>query len=161
MKARVYLETTVVSYLTARPTRKAIAAAHQQISKLWWDRRRQDFDLVVSELVLKEAGAGDPDAAKRRPRLLEDVPILSTPDAVAPLVRALIQGHALPTEALQDAFHIAICALHGVPFLLTWNCTHIANAEQLPIIRRVLESQGLTPPVICTPEELMGDANEH
>ena len=150
-----------MSYLTARPTRRAIAAAHQQISKLWWERRRQDFDLVVSELVLKESAAGAPDAAKRRLTLIQDIPILALPDAAEPLVRALIQGRALPDQASQDAFHLAVCALHGVPFLLTWNCAHLANAERFPAIVDVLEARGLTPPVICTPEELMGDSDEH
>lgn len=64
MPERVYIETTIVSYLTARPSRDVVIAGHQQITHDWWDTRRSDYELCVSQLVLDEAGAGDPQAAQ-------------------------------------------------------------------------------------------------
>jgi hypothetical protein len=156
MKQRVYLETTIVSYLTARPSRDLILAAHQQVTRQWWDERRADFDLYVSQLVLDEAGRGDPEAAKRRVELLVGVASLQATDQVKGLARELLQTHALPREALEDALHIALAAASGMDFLLTWNCRHIANAETAPAIRATIEHSGYDPPVICTPDELMG-----
>jgi hypothetical protein len=160
VKKRVYMETTVVSYLTARPSRDLIVAAHQAITHAWWERRRGDFDLVVSEAVVSESAAGDPDAAARRLRVLSDLPRLHISPAVRDLAAAIIRGGALPVKAAQDAFHISVCAVHSVDFLLTWNCTHIAHAESLPRVREVIESLGHFPSVICTPEELLEVSNE-
>jgi hypothetical protein len=155
VKRRVYIETTVVSYLTAWPARDLIVAAHQTITREWWERRRADFDLVASEVVVAESAAGDPDAAERRLRVLADLPRLEISPAVRDLAAAIIRGGALPAKAAQDAFHIAVCAVHAVDFLLTWNCTHIAHAESLPRVREVIESLGHFQPVICTPEGLL------
>jgi hypothetical protein len=156
MKQRVYVETTIVSYLTARPSRDLILAAHQEVTREWWERRRADFDLFISQLVLDEAGRGDPEAAKRRVELLVGVASLQATDQVKGLARELLQTHALPQEALEDALHIALAAASGMDFLLTWNCRHIANAETAPAIRATIERSGFDPPVICTPDELIG-----
>jgi hypothetical protein len=155
MADRVYIETTFVSYLTARPGRDLVFAAHQQISEEWWDTRRTSYELCVSQLVVGEAGAGDPQAAQKRLELLKDMTLLeTTPEALA-LAKELIGAGALPEKAADDALHIAIAATNGVPFLLTWNCRHLANATMRPLIDAVCAAVGLKAPIICTPEELL------
>jgi hypothetical protein len=156
LKACLYLETTVPSYLTARPSRDLIRASHQQITREWWESRRADFEVFISQLVLDEASAGDPSAARDRLAALKDLPQLDITNDVAVLAEALVTSLALPAKASTDAAHIALAAVHAMHFLLTWNCTHIANAEMTVAIARVCQEQGFTAPVICTPEELMG-----
>jgi hypothetical protein len=156
VKPKLYLETTVSSYLTAWPSRDLIRAGHQQITKEWWQTRRSAFDLFISQLVLDEAGAGDAEAARERLEALKDFPLLDITQEVDELAAALVASLALPARAVSDAAHIAVAAVHGMHFLLTWNCTHIANAEMAAGIRDTCRTQGFSAPVICTPEELMG-----
>ena len=156
MDGRVYLETTIVSYLTALPSRDLVRAAHQQITNEWW-QRRQRFDLFVSEAVLQEAAAGDSAAAARRLAALQGIPVLTLTPAVTTLARALLDARAVPPQAAVDAVHIAVAAANGIDFILTWNCAHIANAATRSTIESTCRSLGLVPPVICTPEELMED----
>jgi hypothetical protein len=156
VKQRVYIETTIVSYLTARPSRDLILAAHQEVTRQWWDERRADFEIYVSQQVVDEAARGDPEAAKRRLALLADVASLRVTDQALQLARELVRVHAMPQEAAEDALHIALAAVSGMGLLLTWNCRHIANAEMAPAIRETIERAGYEPPIICTPDELMG-----
>lgn len=156
MKPRIYIETSIISYLAARPSRDLITAAHQQVTHEWWDTRRSGFEVVVSQLVLDEAEAGDSDVAQRRVRLLADVPILEIDTQVEGLAAALVKGLALPRRAEADAVHIAVATRHDLSFLLTWNCTHIANAQLRARIERICGEHGYRAPVLCTPEELMG-----
>jgi hypothetical protein len=156
VKARLYLETTVPSYLTARPSRDLIRASHQQITREWWERRRDDFEVFISQLVLDEAAAGDSVAASERLAVLADLPLLDLTEEVGSLAAALVASLALPAKAATDAAHIAVAAVHRMHFLVTWNCTHIANAEMATAIQGVCLDHGFTAPVICTPEELMG-----
>ena len=156
LKARLYLETTVPSYLAAWPSRDLIRASHQQITREWWERRRENFEVFISQLVLDEAAAGDPAAARERLAVLTALPLLDLTDEVASLATVLVASLALPARAATDAAHIAVAAVHGMHFLLTWNCSHIANAEMAVAIERVCRDHGFTAPVICTPEELMG-----
>ena len=158
MKQRVYLETTIVSYLTARPSRDLILAAHQEVTRQWWEHRRQNFDIYVSQLVADEAGRGAPEAAQQRVEMLRGVARLRVTDQAVALARELVQSHALPEQGVEDALHIALAAVHGMDLLMTWNCRHIANAERMPAIRRTLERCGYDPPTICTPDELMGES---
>lgn len=153
MKARVYLETTIVSYLTALPSRDLVLAAHQQLTSEWWQGRGR-FDLFVSEAVLQEAIGGDPSAAARRTAALRGIPVLAVTEVAANLARDLVAGQAVPAKAAVDAVHIAVAAVNGMDFLLTWNCAHIANAATRAMIDRVCRTAGVAPPVICTPEEL-------
>lgn len=155
MKPRVYLETTVPSYLTAWPSRDLIMASHQQMTREWWESRRQDFDVFVSQFVIDEASAGDPDAARRRLEVLADLPLLYPSDDVEPLAAELMKRVPLPPKAAADSLHIAIATVNGMQFLLTWNCAHIANAELRFNIEEVCRGFGYQPPVICTPEELL------
>jgi len=156
MGIRVYIETSVMSYLVARASRNVLAAAWQQVTQQWWDNRRSRFDLFTSQLVMAEAGQGYPDAAQRRCEQLKGIPDLEVTDDVVALAKKLVGEGALPREAMDDAMHVAVAAVHGVDYLLTWNCRHIANAELSPALRRIVKEFGLDLPVLCTPEELMG-----
>jgi predicted nucleic acid-binding protein len=157
----LYIETSVISYLTSRRSRDVIIAAHQEITVEWWDRRRTDFDLVVSPLVLQEAARGDPEMASRRLSVLKDLPSLEISSDAQALGLAVVEEHLLPQKALPDALHIAIAAVHDIDYLLTWNCTHIANAEILPRVTLLIEARGFRMPFVCTPEELLGVNNAH
>jgi predicted nucleic acid-binding protein len=150
----LYLETTIVSYLTAKPSRDLRIRAHQQTTKRWWRDRREQFRLFVSPLVLEEAGAGDPTAARRRLRRLRRLPQVAITDSVSRVALVLVERGAVPREAEVDAAHIALAAVHGLEYLLTWNCKHIANADKRVAIEELCRQQGFEPPVICTPDEL-------
>jgi len=155
MAASIYLETTIPSYLTAWRSPELVMAARQEITRDWWDNRRSEFDLFVSQLVIDEASAGDADAVARRLAALEDIPLIEAQPGTDELVDALIRDLALPKRAAADALHIALTVVNGIDYLLTWNCTHIANAANRPIIEWACTSLGYVPPVICTPEELL------
>jgi len=156
MKARLYLETTIPSYLTAWPSRDLVMAGHQQVTREWWERRRGDFAIYISTFVLDEAGDGDSLAAGRRLGALERLPLLAVTPEAHELAGRLLRQCRLPSRAATDAVHIAIATVHGMDYLLTWNCTHLANAEIVPMVRAVCENAGYICPTICTPEELMG-----
>ena len=156
MKRKVYIETSVISYLTARPSKTILGAAHQQITLAWWETRSQ-YDLVISESVLRECGAGDPDAAKKRLTVLNDVPLILITEQALDLANSLVAKGIIPAKAAEDALHIAIATVNGVDYLLTWNCRHIANPEIQRGIAAHLEEIGLSLPFICTPEELLGE----
>ena len=155
MKA-VYLETSVFSYLTGRPSRDLLASARQQITERWWHDHRQRFELFVSPVVEREAGKGDPEAAARRLSAMTGISQLAVNAEVERLAAQLIQDGALPSTAAEDALHVALAAVHRIDYLLTWNCRHIDNAETKPAIRAVCAVLGYPCPEICTPEELMG-----
>jgi hypothetical protein len=155
MKPKVYLEMTVVSYFTAKPSRDIITAAHQQITQEWWENRRADFDLFISKLVEQEASAGDEDAVQRRLKMLEGLPALQVNRASVDLARILVNENALPKKATGDALHVAIATLNAVDYLMTWNMRHLANATVRNTITAICRARGYEPPVICTPEELL------
>ncbi|HKQ52789.1 MAG TPA: type II toxin-antitoxin system VapC family toxin [Pyrinomonadaceae bacterium] len=157
MKAKVYIETTVVSYLTARSSRDIVIAAHQQITQDWWANRRSDFELYASQLVIQESSAGDAQMARLRLTALDEILLLDVSEAAVELARLLVQKGPIPEKAAVDALHIAVAAVHGMDYLLTWNCRHIANAEMQTSVAAISRESGYEPPVICTPEELLGD----
>jgi hypothetical protein len=160
MTPRVYLEMTIPSYLTAWPSRDLVRAAHQQITRDWWDRRRMEFELYISQVVLRECQAGDATAAAERLKVLEDLPLLEQTEAATQLAQALVDQVPLPERATVDALHIAIAAVHGMDYLLTWNCTHIANATLREPIMSVCRANGYEPPAICTPDELLAEEGD-
>lgn len=106
-KPKVYLETSFIGYLTGRLSGDLITAAHQKLTRTWWDEHRHKFELFVSTAVV-------------------------------------------------DALHVAVAAIWGMNYFLTWNCKHIANAERRDGIASVIRKLGYSPAVLCTPEELMG-----
>ena len=155
MKPSAYIETSVVSYLTARPSRDVVVAAYQEITRAWWSGARERFDLLASELVVAEAGAGDRDAARARLESIQGIKLLNATTDAEELARALIDLGAVPREAVEDAAHIAIAVTNGIDYLVTWNFRHIANATMRSRIEDVCRGAGFDPPVICTPNELM------
>jgi predicted nucleic acid-binding protein len=160
MARTVYIETSIVSYLTARPTRDLVAAAWQNTTTRWWETHREHFELFTSQLTVEEAGQGHPEAVQRRLAVLADIPHLSISEAVTDLATVLLAEDALPRKASDDAVHVAVSACHAIDYLLTWNCRHIDNAETKPLIRSICAIQGYKCPEICTPLELMGEDDE-
>ena len=156
-RKRVYIETSIVSYLTAWPSRDLVKAARQEITLEWWERRSPDFELYTSELALEEAADGNDAAAGKRVAVLRGIRLLRLTQEVGMLAHALIAGGALPRKAVGDAAHIAVAAVHGMDFLLTWNCRHLANSELIEGVSGLLLSRGYKSPVVCTPETLMGE----
>ena len=155
-KATIYIETSVISYLAARPSPDLTTAAGQQITAEWWERYRGFYNVVTSALVVTESAEGDQLMAKKRLDLLKGIPVLRITSEAAELARILTsQGAALPRKAQADALHIAIAAVHNADYLLTWNCRHIDNPATKPLVRKVCASQGYVCPEICTPFEIM------
>ncbi len=146
MNERVYVETTIVSYLAARPSRDLIVAGHQQLTRDWWDSRRASFELCVSQLVLQEAGAGDAQFAQERLKLLATMSLLEIKEEAVFLAEALVEAGAMPEKAGNDALHIAVAAVHRIPYLLTWNCRHMANATIRAQIEAVCAAKGTRRP---------------
>lgn len=155
MKPRVYVETSVLSYLTARPSNDIRTVANQNSTIEWWEHRRSDFEIYISEFVVAESSQGHPEAATRRIAVAEEIPELEVTDEVKFLGRALVEEGSIPKRAEMDAYHISVAAVNGMNYLLTWNCTHIANAVMRPKIEVVCRKHGFEPPIICTPQELM------
>ena len=156
MKPKLYLETTIPSYLTARPTRDPLMAGKLVATKKWWRLRRNDFELFASQLVLDEAARGDAGAARRRHVILAPLPLLPITTEAIDLAGKIQAKHLLPPGANDDVLHIATATVNEAHFLLTWNCHHINNGEILPAVQRLCVGLGYKFPVVCTPLELMG-----
>ncbi len=156
MKPKVYIETTIPSYLTAWPSRDIVRAGHQQVTRDWWLKRKAHFSLYTSELVFQEIKLGDPLAAQVRWDVIRDIPILNVTEDVDHIAREILHKKIVPIKAEPDAYHIAIAAVHAVDYLMTWNCRHIANAEIFGKLQKLFSNNGLDCPVICTPIELIG-----
>ena len=152
---RLYIETTIPSYLTARPSRDTILAGQQETTRLWWENKRGNYDLYVSELVLEETAAGDPAMAAARHAALTGLPQLAQTPEVDALAARLLEEDIIPPSAAPDAEHIALAAVHAMNFLLTWNCKHIANVVHRRRVEAVCAEAGLVCPIICTPHHLI------
>jgi len=157
MAKRVYIETTIASYLAASPSRDLLQAARQQITHEWWNNQRHDYDLCISQIVLDEAAAGDIGAAKRRLPFLDGLPLLDLTEPVSDVAKAIMDSGLLPQRATRDAVHIGVASVHGIDILLTWNCRHIANAAIMRQMGTIVAGCGYELPILCTPEELLGD----
>ena len=155
MKPKIYIETSIPSYLTARLSNDIRVIANQNTTIEWWENRRTKFNLFISEFVLAEASLGNSDAAKRRLSALTNITILKVTEEAKNLTNALITAGPLPKKAEVDAYHIAVATVNGMDYLLTWNCTHIANAMMRHKIYTICQNYGYEPPIICTPQELM------
>lgn len=153
-KPAIYVETSVVSYLVARPSRDLIVAAHQQLTVTWWREQRQNYYLFASQIVVDEARAGDPESAAKRIAAIADLGLLEINEEAVRLAQSLIKSHAVPEKAAQDALHISVACVGSMDYLLTWNCKHIANARMRSAIEKTCRSAGYSSPIICTPEEL-------
>ena len=156
----VYLETTIASYLAAQPSRDLIMAAHQQITHDWWLTARDRFDLYISDAVLNEIRAGDPDAAARRLAIVNGLPVLQLNEDVRNLVHEYDRRLGLVGRARADLPHFAFAVAYQMDYLVTWNCRHIANGE---VIRRLLDANAALQrptPLVVTPEEILSTPEE-
>ncbi|MDG4563280.1 MAG: type II toxin-antitoxin system VapC family toxin [Candidatus Competibacter sp.] len=156
MPASVYIETSVISYYTARSSRDLVAAARQAITQEWWEESRNRFELYVSTVVIAEAKTGDPEAAQKRMLAIADLPVLDVNAAAENLARQLVDQKLIPATSAEDALHIALATINGMDFLLTWNFRHINNAEMKARITAAIEALGYECPILCSPEELGG-----
>ena len=152
MNSTVYIETSIIGYLTSRPSRDLITAANQRLTHDWWNECRENFDIFISQFVIDECTLGDAIAAKERLDVIADIRQLEVTEAVETLADELVDQVPLPEKVQVDALHIAIATVHGMEYLLTWNCTHIANAILRPQIETVCRSFSYEPPTICTPK---------
>ncbi|MBI4559564.1 MAG: type II toxin-antitoxin system VapC family toxin [Candidatus Hydrogenedentes bacterium] len=157
MKQKVYIKTSVVSYLTSRLSRDLIIVARQERTREIWQTLRSDFSPYVSALVVQEIGQGDPESASARSKALDGIPVLDISDAAKSLAKRLIDARVIPDTHLEDALHVAVAAIKGMDSLLTWNFSHINNAFTRSRIRVVVESDGYVCPELCSPEELIGE----
>lgn len=157
MTETVYIETSILGYLTARSTKNLILAANMEITKDWWELRRDAFTIYTSEAVLDEVMQGDPEIAAQRLEILRGFPLLELNQAVQGLAAQFLARSNLPPRAEVDAIHIAAATVHGMDYLLTWNCRHIANAQIQGKLAEISLNSGYVLPVLCTPNELMGD----
>ena len=156
MRPKVYIETSVISYLVARRNqRDLLVASNQELTHEWWETRRDQFELCVSAVVLAEVSRGNAEFAAARSAVSRELTLVETSQAAIDLADALVQRAALPENAYEDALHIAVAATTGMDYLLTWNCKHIANAFIIPRVNSVIRSFGFEPPLIYTPQELM------
>jgi hypothetical protein len=155
MLPSVYIETSIVSYLVARPSRDAVMATRQRQTREWWVNRRAGYLLFTSELVAGEVVRGEQEMARRRTQALVGIPLLVAQPEVDELTKALIGRGPLPKRAESDAYHISLATVNGIDILLTWNCRHIANPRMYATIAKVCRGRGFEPPILCTPEDLM------
>ena len=154
-KPKVYTETSIPSYLTARPSNDIRSMANQNTTIEWWENCRPKCDIYISEFVIAELSQGHPEAAKRRLQAIEEIPELEVTDDVRQLGEVLIDEGPIPETSKIDAFHIATASVNGMNYLLTWNCKHIANVVFRPKVEAVCRKNGFEPPLICTPQEFM------
>lgn len=157
MSETVYIETSIVGYLTARSTKNLILAANMEITKDWWEFRRNAFILYTSEAVIDEVAQGDAEIAAQRLEILRDFPLLALNQAVQGLAAQFLARSSMPPKAKVDAVHIAAATVHSMDYLLTWNCKHIANAQIQGKLAEISLDFGYVLPILCTPNELMGD----
>jgi hypothetical protein len=157
---RIYIESTIPSYVVARSSRDLLQAARQQITRDWWDLRRDTHELFASQVVLDEIAFGEPEVARRRLDLMAGITVLDPTPAAEALAGRILRSGLLPASADGDAAHIAIATVHRMDVLLTWNCRHIANAAIVGRLRRLVDAEGFGLPEIYTPEELSGEPYE-
>lgn len=155
MKKRVYIETTVVSYLTARPSRDIIIAGHQEATRDLWPRLVDKHDTYISAMVYEEAAKGDMEQARVRLAAIEPFPMLDIGDEARSLAEKILDGKGIPAEYPEDALHIAVAAVNGIEVVITWNFAHLNNPFTRRVVRKIVEKEGYVCPEICSPEELL------
>lgn len=156
MSESAYIDTSILGYLTARATKNLIIAANIEITRDWWESRRNDFALYISQVVLDEVAKGDAQIAIKRLELIQNLPLLELNQDVKNLAAQFLLKSNLPPKASSDATHIAIATVYGLDYLLTWNCKHIANAQIQKKLSKISTEFGYELPIICTPYELLG-----
>ena len=159
-KKRVYIESSVISYYANRRSRNLIVAAHQEITREWWESELSKYDAFISQFVIEEISKGDPAPATMRMDAIAECAIIELSDDVAELARRYLAAANIPRKSHIDAFHIAVAVISGMDFLLSWNFHHIANAFIKEKIRRINDALSLVTPEICTPEELVEEVGD-
>lgn len=157
MSETVYIETSVIGYLSVRPSNNLIVMANLEITRRWWETRRNLFTLYISQVVLDESGQGDAEMVSKRLEILQNISVLELTEAVQDLGMEFLTKTNLPPKASDDAIHIAVATVHRLDYLLTWNCKHIANGQIQRKLREICLDFGYKLPTICTPYELMGE----
>jgi predicted nucleic acid-binding protein len=160
MPASVYIESSIISYLTSRPSRDVVKAGRQVITSNWWLNSKSQYEVYISALVEEEISGGDPTAAAKRLEAVADIQSILITSEAQLLADALVASKAVPDNSIRDALHIAIAATQGIDYLLTWNFKHINNAERKALITYVVETDGWVCPILCSPDELGGDNYE-
>jgi len=155
MKKRIYVETTVVSYFTAKPSRDIMVAGHQEATRKLWPELSAKYETYISALVYDEARKGDPEQASVRLEAIEPFPMLDIDDEARALAEKIIANKGIPEEFPEDALHIAVAAVNGIEVIITWNIGHLNNPFTRKKVRQIVESEGYACPEICSPEELL------
>lgn len=155
MKKHLYIETTVVSYLTAKPSRDIMIVGHQEATRELWAKLSSRYKTYISALVFEEAGRGDPDQAQMRLAAIAEFPMLDIEDEARLLAEKILAKKGIPREYPEDALHIAIAAVNGIEVIITWNFTHLNNPFTRKKVRKIVEAEGYSCPEICSPEELL------
>lgn len=155
MKPTVYIETTIISYLTAKPSRDLIIAGHQQITTEWWTDVRPQVKCYVSAFLIDEASRGDKVYAQKRLGNIRGFAVLDVNEEIEDLARKYFAALQIPEKAKIDAFHLAVAAWHKMDYLLSWNCKHIASGRVQKMMQKINAELGVHTPIVCTPEELM------
>jgi hypothetical protein len=151
----IYVETSVISYLTSRPSRDLLIAARQEATREWWESRDVSFQAFISRLVLQEAAVGDPAAALRRLEICQPLHLLNVDAACEELASALIVAKALPETEQEDALHIALATLSRADFIASWNFAHLVGPVAKFRLQTTIQNMGYPPPILATPEELL------
>lgn len=157
--ATAYIETTIPSLYTGRPAQRLIEAARQNLTRIWWDHNRHEFDLVCSQTVIDECSEGDSEMARKRLELLDSIPLLELTDDAVSIAKILLANQVIPAKAADDAIHIAVASVHRIDYLVTWNCKHLANPRNWRRISDCVAGFGFRATITCTPEDLIGDDN--
>ena len=155
MKESLYLETSVVSYFTVRLSRDIIVLAHQEITRQWWEKAIQQFEIYISEPVMEEISTGDLEAVKRRLEKVDTFKRLELNVSVEKMAQVYVDRLKIPKKSALDAVHLAAASIHNMDYLVTWNCRYIANAVMRSQIEAACRNAGYAPAIICTPDELM------
>jgi predicted nucleic acid-binding protein len=155
MTKTIYIETSIIGYLTARPSKNLIVAANAELTRDWWDNQRNSFTIYISPLVLQEVAKGDAEMVNKRLEVLNNFPLLDITESVQNLAQEFQKQSNLPPSAAYDTVYIATATVYGLDYLLTWNCKHIANAQIQKKLAQVSLDFGYEMPTICTPYELM------
>jgi len=153
----IYIETSIISYLVARPSNNLISAARQKLTFDWWEQEREKYKIYISELVIAECSRGDKSAADRRLKIVKNIPVLKINADCIEVAELFFVKASLPEKARDDVLHIAIATHYKMDFLLTWNCRHLANAHFIRKLQKISLEEGLVIPTICTPQEIIND----
>ena len=150
---RVYIDSTIPSYLVSNPSRVAETADRQRITRQFWQDTR--FEFVLSNYVITEISIGDSEQALHRRQAVEGLNLVIVQSFDRAFAQHLVDQGALPQIAFTDAVHIAVSAIHAIPYLATWNFAHLANPHTRPKIEQICRDAGFSTPRIDTPEVIL------